>query len=508
MTFERFRRGLMLGAALAATSVWAQPVTGERARGFGASRPIDGQYIVVFNQRVTNPTALAAQLAAQANSQVLFSYSNTIKGFAGRMSFQAAEALSRNPNVEFVEQDATVSLSEARIDPPAVQSGATWGLDRIDQTALPLGGQYRYRYTGAGVYAFIVDTGIRPDHVDFGGRVVAGYTAINDGVGTNDCDGHGTHVAGTVGGATWGVAKSVTLVPVRVLDCAGSGSWAGVIAGVDWLAGRTALRPAVANMSLGGGVSSSVNAAVARAVDAGVTVVVAAGNSNTNACNSSPASEPKALTVGATASNDARASYSNFGSCLDLFAPGSSITSSWYTGPEDTNTISGTSMASPHVAGAAALVLAENPSATPAQVGQSLIGSATVGLVASAGTGSPNRLLFTMAEPVVPQTVAIASLTGSTTKIKTSWRANVAVKVGQVLNPSSGVSGVSVTGRFGTAAAVSCVTGSDGTCALSSPTYKSNVGNVTFSVTGVSGSGITYASGSNVASQLTLYRPQ
>jgi subtilisin family serine protease len=492
---------------LAAASVWAQPVGGESARPYGASRPIDGQYIVVFNQRVTNPTALAAQLSAQANAQVLFTYSNSIRGFAGRMSAQAAEGLARNPNVEFVEQDATVSLSETRIDPPAEQANATWGIDRIDQRARPLDGQYRYRYTGAGVYAFIVDTGIRPDHVDFGGRVVAGATSITDGRGTDDCDGHGTHVAGTVGGSTWGVAKGVTLVPVRVLDCSGSGTWSGVIAGVDWVAGQTAMRPAVANMSLGGGLSSSVNAAVARAVDAGVTMVVAAGNSNADACRSSPASEPKALTVGATTSSDARASYSNYGPCLDLFAPGSSITSTWIGGTTNINTISGTSMASPHVAGAAALVLAENPSATPGEVAQSIIGTAVTGVVTSAGTGSPNRLLFTMADPVVPQTVAVAALTGAAISVKTGWRATVTARIGQATDTTTGVSGVTVTGRFGTAAAVSCVTGSAGTCALSSATYKSSVGNVTFSVTGVSGPGITYASGSNVTNQVVIYKP-
>jgi subtilisin family serine protease len=262
--------------------------------------------------------------------------------------------------VEFVEQDAAVSLSEARIEPTAFQNGATWGLDRIDQAARPLDGQYRYRYSGAGVYAFIIDTGILAGHVDFGTRRLSGYSVFVDGYGDSDCNGHGTHVAGTVGGATWGVAKTVTLVPVRVLDCAGSGSWSGVIAGVDWVAGQTGMRPAVANMSLGGGKSTSVNAAVARAHDQGVTMVVAAGNSNANACNYSPASEPKAVTVGATTSTDARASYSNFGSCLDLFAPGSSITSAWYTSTADTKTISGTSMASPHAAGALALLASRN----------------------------------------------------------------------------------------------------------------------------------------------------
>jgi subtilisin family serine protease len=242
---------------------------------------------------------------------------------------------------------------------------------------------------------YIVDTGIRFSHNDFGGRAVTGYDAV-DGGSADDCNGHGTHVAGTVGGSTYGVAKGVTLVGVRVLNCSGSGTNSGVIAGVNWVASdHQTGAPAVANMSLGGSVSSALDTAVNNAINDGVTFAVAAGNSNRNACNYSPARVAAAITVGATTSTDARASYSNYGSCLDLFAPGSSITSAWYTSNTATNTISGTSMATPHVAGVAALYLKGNPGASPATVRDAIVNNATTGKVTKPGTSSPNRLLFT-----------------------------------------------------------------------------------------------------------------
>jgi subtilisin family serine protease len=241
------------------------------------------------------------------------------------------------------------------------------------------------------VTAYIIDTGILYSHSDFGGRARFGYDAV--GSGGVDCNGHGTHVAGTVGGNTYGVAKAVKLVGVRVLSCSGSGTTAGVIAGVNWVT-QNAVKPAVANMSLGGGVSTTLDNAVASSISSGVTYALAAGNSTANACNSSPSRVASAITVGATTSTDAKASYSNYGTCLDIFAPGSSITSDWYTSSTATNTISGTSMASPHVAGAAALVLSANPSFTPAQVRDNLVSRSTPNVVTSPGTGSPNRLLF------------------------------------------------------------------------------------------------------------------
>jgi hypothetical protein len=292
--------------------------------------------------------------------------------------------------VDFVEEDGEVTAS-------ATQTGATWGLDRIDQRDLPLNSTYNYFATGTGVKAYIIDTGIRATHTQIAGRVISGFTAINDGNGTNDCNGHGTHVSGTVGGTTYGVAKNVTLVAVRVLDCGGSGTNSGVIAGVDWVtSNHSAGQPAVANMSLGGGASSALDTAVNNSINDGVTYAIAAGNSNTDACTTSPARVANALTVGSTTSSDDRSSFSNFGTCLDIFAPGSSITSSWNTSDTATNTISGTSMATPHVTGVAALFLEGNPGASPATVRSAIINSSTLNHVTGAGSGSPNRLLYSL----------------------------------------------------------------------------------------------------------------
>jgi subtilisin family serine protease len=311
-----------------------------------------------------------------------------LKGFAASLSPQALEALQKNPDVAYIEADQTVSIS-------ASQSPATWGLDRIDQRNLPLNNTYIYNYTGSGVRVYVIDTGIRRTHTQFGGRAYLGTDTVGDGQNGNDCNGHGTHVAGTIGGSTYGVAKAVRLYAVRVLNCSGSGTISGVIAGVDWVTQNRVL-PAVANMSLGGGASSALDTAVNNSIAAGVTYAIAAGNSNANACNYSPARVAAALTVGATDSTDARASYSNYGTCLDLFAPGSSITSAWNTSDSATNTISGTSMATPHVAGVAALYLQRYPSASPSTVGSAIINGATTGKVTNPGTGSPNRLLYSL----------------------------------------------------------------------------------------------------------------
>lgn len=353
-----------------------------------AGAAIPGSYIVVLK---TNPGMVRAAEVARGLgvAAVRHEYNDAIKGFAAKLSDAEAAQLARDPRVAFVEQDQVMTIE-------TVQSGATWGLDRIDQRALPLNGTYSYTGTGAGVKAYIIDTGIRTSHNEFGGRASAGFDAVTAGGGAVDCNGHGTHVAGTVGGSTYGVAKGVSLVAVRVLDCAGSGSTSGVIAGIDWVtSNHTGTLPAVANMSLGGGASTALDNAVAASIADGVTYAVAAGNSNRDACRTSPARTPNAITVGATTSSDARASYSNYGSCLDIFAPGSSITSSWYTSNTATNTISGTSMATPHVAGVAALYLGTNTSASPAAVRNALVANATGGVVGNAGRGSPNLLLFT-----------------------------------------------------------------------------------------------------------------
>ena len=361
-----------------------------------ADKRIANQYIVVLKDDVADVDAEAGRLARDfaGDRQGGHTYKHAIKGFSVRMSEERAAKLAEDPRVAYVEEDGVVSVV-------ATQTNAPWGLDRIDQRNRPIDGNYTYNATGTGVKAYIIDTGIRATHTDFGGRVISGFTAINDGLGTSDPNGHGTHVAGTVGGSHWGVAKNVTLVAVRVLDANGSGSNAGVIAGVDWVTSdHQAGQPAVANMSLGGAATTALDNAVTRSLIDNVTYAVAAGNDAANACNSSPARVQGALTVGATANNDARSQFlvgaSNFGPCLDLFAPGSNIQSAWNTSDTDSNVISGTSMATPHVAGVAALYLEKNPSASPSFVASAIIAGATTNVVSNPGTGSPNRLLYTI----------------------------------------------------------------------------------------------------------------
>jgi len=365
---------------------------GSKFRRMRADKKIPNQYIVVLKDNVGDVEAEALRLARDFGGDRSngHTYDRALKGFSVRMNEQQAQRLADDPRVAFVEEDGVVSID-------TTQTGATWGLDRIDQRDLPLDGNYTFNATGSGVKAYIIDTGIRATHTQIAGRVISGFTAISDGLGTNDGNGHGTHVSGTVGGSTYGVAKNVTLVAVRVLDSSGSGTNSGVIAGIDFVASdHQAGQPAVANMSLGGGASSAVDTAVANAVADGVTFAVAAGNENQNACNVSPAREPSAITVGSTTMTDARSSFSNFGTCVDIFAPGSSITSSWNTSDTATNTISGTSMATPHVTGVAALFLETNPTASPATVTAAIINNSTPNKVTGAGTGSPNRLLFSL----------------------------------------------------------------------------------------------------------------
>ena len=360
--------------------------------------PIRGQYIVVLKEQAARLSAepangkarvpeIARAISAGHGAKLLRSYEHALRGFVVNANDAALARLLADPRVDYVEEDGYAT-------PSATQSGATWGIDRVDQRNLPLNGTYVYDTTASNVHAYVIDTGLLATHSQFTGRVGNGYTAISDGNGTSDCNGHGTHVAGTIAGTTWGIAKGATVHPVRVFGCSGGSAWSTIIAGIDWVRVNH-VKPAVANMSLGGSANSSVDTATNNLINAGVTVVVAAGNNNANACNYSPARVPNAITVGATQSNDARASYSNYGSCLDLFAPGSSVTSAWWTSTTASNSISGTSMASPHVAGAAALYLANNTTATPATVRNAIVNNATPNVVTSAGSGSPNLLLYT-----------------------------------------------------------------------------------------------------------------
>jgi subtilisin family serine protease len=352
-----------------------------------AGQAIPGQFIVTLREG-TSPAAVARDHGVEP----IYTYHTVLNGFAGQMSDAARSGLLRDARVTRVEQDGIVTTV-------ATQSNATWGLDRVDQRSLPLNTSYTYDATGSGVNAYIIDTGILYSHTDFGVRAKFGYDAFTDGQNGKDCNGHGTHVASTTGGTTWGVAKGVTLWAVRVLNCSGSGTFSGVIAGMDWVADNHE-SPAVANMSLGGGSSTSVNDAVGRLFDKGVAVIVAAGNGNMggreqNACGYSPAGAPKAYTVGATTKTDSKTSWSNYGDCVNIFAPGAGITGAWYTSNTATNTISGTSMASPHVAGVAALWLEGKTGVTAADVWTALTTNSTKNIVTNSKTAS-NHLVHSL----------------------------------------------------------------------------------------------------------------
>ncbi len=392
--------GRKLGLALATAAVtavasWGAPAVAAQPEGqilhAGGATAIADSYIVVLQDSTVSAagvTDTAASLTRQFGGQVTRTYRSALRGFAVKMTEAAARKLAAHASVKFVEQDHTVTIQGTQAPTPS------WGLDRIDQRDLPLNNSYTYPNTGSGVRAYILDTGIRISHSDFGGRASHGFDFVDNDADASDCHGHGTHVAGTVAGSSYGVAKGASLVGVRVLNCAGSGSFAGIVSGVDWVTAN-AVRPAVANMSLGGtGSNAALETAVTNSINSGVVYALAAGNSNADACNLTPARTPAAVTVGATESSDARASYSNFGTCLDIFGPGSGITSAWYTSDTATNTISGTSMASPHVAGGAALILSANPTFTAQQVRDKLVADSTPNKVTVPGTGSPNRLLF------------------------------------------------------------------------------------------------------------------
>jgi subtilisin family serine protease len=390
---ERGETPVQIRRTLATAAVAGLAITGvgvSAGTAAAAPAPATGTYIVSLAPG-SAPAAVAQLSRARLGGHVDHLYTTALSGFAVTLPTTAADQLAALPGVAAVEEDQPIQLANT-------QSAVTWGLDRVDQRHLPLSSTYSYTADGSGVTAYVIDTGIEFAHSDFGGRAVSGYDSI-DGGSADDCNGHGTHVSGTIGGSAYGMAKGVRLVAVRVLDCAGAGTIAGVIAGIDWVtADHAAGAPAVANMSLASTVSTALDQAVQRSITDGITYAVAAGNGNVlgmpqDACTVSPARVAGALTVGATDQRDAPAAFSNYGSCVDLFAPGVGITSDWYTSPTATNTISGTSMATPHVAGVAALYLETHPGDSPAMVSDAVLALTTKDAVPTSRTTN-NDLLF------------------------------------------------------------------------------------------------------------------
>lgn len=371
---------------------------------------IDNQYIVTLqNTAQTTPlnSTVDALLAGFPGVELLHQYDTVLQGFSARMSAEQAALLELNPLVARIEQDR-MSIATA------IQNGATWGIDRVDQLDLPLDGQYHYASgAGAGAHVYVIDTGINPDHVEFSGRlgtsrnfVATGLFFSADPDDWDDCNGHGTHVSSTAVGTTWGVAKQATIHAVRVLDCLGSGSGSDIIAGMEWVADNAEF-PAVVNMSLGtvNGRSQAQEDAAAALFNTGVLPVVAAGNDSTDACTTSPSAEPLALTIASSDNADRQSSFSNHGSCVDLFAPGSDITAANYNNNTGSQTMSGTSMASPHAAGVAAVLLAQNPALSPADLSQQIVATASPNTLTQVSANTPNLMLYVDASGDVPPPV-------------------------------------------------------------------------------------------------------
>ncbi len=445
----KHRHSVLAAAVVAAFACAALPAFSSELR--TAKHPVPGQYIVVLKgnaaslsherSSLSRVSVVARGMASQHRAKLVRSYERALRGFVVKADDRALARLLADPRVAYVKEDGVVSVS-------ATQSSPTWGLDRIDQRNLPLDQSYTYDTTASGVHAYVVDTGVLLNHSQFTGRIGNGFDAVTTGGNANDCHSHGTHVAGTIAGSTYGVAKGATIHPVRVLDCSGNGSDAGVIAGIDWVLNNH-VKPAVVNMSLGGEASQELDNALTGLHNAGVTVVVAAGNDGQDACNYSPARAPVAITVGSTNSQDGRSIFSvgssNYGSCLDLFAPGSSIVSAGISSSTSTSTKSGTSMASPHVAGVAALYLAANPSATPTQVATAIINNTTPNKVTDAKTGSPNRLLYSLFGGTTPPP-ATYTVSGTVTTSTGAALSGVTVSAGGVSATTSSTGAYTLSG--------------------------------------------------------------
>ncbi|MGN9908088.1 S8 family peptidase [Phytohabitans sp. LJ34] len=522
--------GVTVAVAMAAPPALAQEPSGA-IRNAGGDTAIADSYIVVFKDSSVTRAGVdkaARDLAAKHDGAVGRTYRAALRGFEIKATAARAARIAADPAVAYVEQNHTVRIQDTQNNPPS------WGLDRIDQRNLPLSGSYTYPSTAPTVRAYIIDTGIRFSHSTFGGRATSGFDAV-DGGSADDCNGHGTHVAGTVGGSAYGVAKAVQLVGVRVLNCGGSGTNAQVIGGIDWVTAN-AVKPAVANMSLGGGANSAIDTAVRNSINSGITYAIAAGNGDllgrrVDACGVSPSRVAEAITVGATQNNDAAASFSNFGTCVDILAPGVGITSSWYTNDTATNSISGTSMATPHVAGAAALVLAANPSWSPTQVRDYLVNNSTPNVVTNPGTGTANRLLFVVNDGTPPAndfSVSVSPTSGSvaagssvTTTVNTATTAGSAQSVSlsasglpagasASFSPASVTSGGSSTLTISTTASVTngtypiTVTGT-GAAGTRTATYTLTVtGGSTGNCTGTNGTDVAIPDLSTVTSTITI----
>jgi subtilisin family serine protease len=461
--------------------------------GAGSGADEQRSYIVQF---APDADVRAEVAAVRSMTRLEWQFTSVLSGVTARLDQAHVACLERRPGVLMVEPDGEVNAyPRGPVTPvsgtdggtdasttPVTQVDPPWGLDRIDQRSLPLSGAFTAPLSGSGITAYIVDTGIRSDHVDLQGRVGAGFTAIDDGGGTADCNGHGTHVAGTVGGQIHGVAKAVHLEPVRVLGCNGSGTFAGVIAGLDWIAAK-GQAPAVVNMSLGGSANASLDAAVVNLVSMGFVVVAAAGNASSDACNYSPARVAQALTVGSSDITDSMSSFSNSGPCVDMFAPGSAVVSAWNTSPTANATLSGTSMAAPHVAGVAALALAQDPTMAADQAVDAITSDASAGVLSGVQQDTNNALVFLRSSPsgeiTVPDAPSSLTAVASRKSVDLAWVA--------AFDGGSPLTEQHITIRWKSSTTVVVVSGSDTSAKV---TGLNKMGTYTFTVRAVNSAGV------------------